>query len=82
MPAVAFEDIPIRAESIPELGVETGLFGALLFSRGPRALPGSSARRGALARARRRAVIAIQTDAYGIPWLHTAPGGSPPQDSQ
>ena len=72
---VAFrEDVPLKAgeSNYTELGVETGLLGALLFIAWNLALLVS------LARARRAAlaamlaavlVVAIQTDAYGIPWL-------------
>jgi hypothetical protein len=72
---VAFrEDVPLRAgeSNYTELGVETGLLGALLFIAWNLALLVS------LARARRAALaamlaavlfVAIQTDAYGIPWL-------------
>ena len=72
---VAFrEGVPLRAgeSNYTELGVETGLVGALLFIAWNLALLVS------LARARRAALaamvatvlfVAIQTDAYGIPWL-------------
>jgi hypothetical protein len=72
---VAFrERVPIRAgeSNYTELGVETGLVGALLF------IAWNLAVLFGLARARRAAlaamlaavlVVAIQTDAYGIPWL-------------
>jgi hypothetical protein len=72
---VAFrEGVPLKAgeSNYTELGVETGLVGALLFIAWNLALLVS------LARARRAElaamlaavlVIAIQTDAYGIPWL-------------
>jgi len=72
---VAFrEGVPLKAgeSNYTELGVETGLLGALLFIAWNLALLVS------LARARRAAlaamlaavlVVAIQTDAYGIPWL-------------
>ena len=72
---VAFrERVPIKAgeSNYTELGVETGLVGALLF------IAWNLAVLVGLARARRAAlaamfaavlVVAIQTDAYGIPWL-------------
>ncbi len=72
---VAFrEGVPLRAgeSNYTELGVETGLVGALIFIAWNLVLLVS------LARARRAAVaamlaavlvVAIQTDAYGIPWL-------------
>jgi hypothetical protein len=72
---VAFrEGVPLKAgeSNYTELGVETGLLGALLFIAWNLALLIS------LARARRAALaamlaavlfVAIQTDAYGIPWL-------------
>jgi hypothetical protein len=72
---VAFrEGVPLRAgeSNYTELGVETGLLGALLFIAWNVALLVS------LARARRAALaatlaavlfVAIQTDAFGIPWL-------------
>ena len=72
---VAFrEGVPLRAgeSNYTELGVETGLLGALLFIAWNLALLVS------LARSRRAALaamvaavlfVAIQTDAYGIPWL-------------
>ena len=72
---VAFrEHVPLKAgeSNYTELGVETGLLGALLFiSWNVALLAGLVARReGALA-AMFAAVlfVAIQTDAYGIPWL-------------
>jgi hypothetical protein len=72
---VAFrENVPIKAgeSNYTELGVETGLLGALLF------IAWNLALLVALARARQAALaamlaavlfVAIQTDAYGIPWL-------------
>jgi hypothetical protein len=72
---VAFRaDVPLKAgeSNYTELGVETGLLGALLFIAWNLALLVS------LARARQAALaamlaavlfVAIQTDAYGIPWL-------------
>ncbi len=72
---VAFrEHVPLKAgeSNYTELGVETGLVGALLFIAWNLALLVS------LVRSRRAAlaamfaavlVVAIQTDAYGIPWL-------------
>jgi len=72
---VAFrEHVPLKAgeSNYTELGVETGLIGALLFIAWNLALLVS------LVRSRRAAlaamfatvlVVAIQTDAYGIPWL-------------
>ena len=72
---VAFrENVPLKAgeSNYTELGVETGLLGALLFIAWNLALLAS------LVRARRAApaamlaavlFVAIQTDAYGIPWL-------------
>jgi hypothetical protein len=72
---VAFrEGVPLKAgeSNYTELGVETGLVGALLFIAWNLALLVS------LARVRRAALaamiaavlfVAIQTDAYGIPWL-------------
>ena len=72
---VAFrEDIPIKAgeSNYTELGVETGLLGALLFIAWNLALLAGlvRARRGALAAMLAAVlVIAIQTDAYGIPWI-------------
>ena len=72
---VAFrEDIPIKAgeSNYTELGVETGLLGALLFIAWNLALLIGlvRARRGALAAMLAAVlVIAIQTDAYGIPWI-------------
>jgi O-Antigen ligase len=72
---VAFrEDIPIRAgeSNYTELGVETGLLGALLFIAWNLALLAGlvRARRGVLAAMLAAVlVIAIQTDAYGIPWI-------------
>jgi len=72
---VAFrEDVPVRAgeSNYTELGVETGLLGALLFVAWNLVLLASlvRARRAALA-AMLAAVlfVAVQTDAYGIPWL-------------
>ena len=72
---VAFrEHVPLRAgeSNYTELGVETGLLGALLFIAWNVALLAGLVRRreGALA-AMFAAVlfVAIQTDAYGIPWL-------------
>ena len=72
---VAFrEGVPLKAgeSNYTELGVETGLAGALLFIAWNLALLASlvRARRAALA-AMLAAVlfVAIQTDAYGIPWL-------------
>jgi hypothetical protein len=72
---VAFrEDIPIKAgeSNYTELGVETGLLGALLFIAWNLALLAGlvRTRRGALAAMLAAVlVIAIQTDAYGIPWI-------------
>ena len=72
---VAFrEHVPLKAgeSNYTELGVETGLLGALLFVAWNLALLAGLIRRreGALA-AMFAAVlfVAIQTDAYGIPWL-------------
>ena len=72
---VAFrEHVPLKAgeSNYTELGVETGLLGALLFIAWNVALLAGlvSRREGALA-AMLAAVlfVAIQTDAYGIPWL-------------
>ena len=72
---VAFrEHVPLRAgeSNYTEFGVETGLLGALLFIAWNLALLVALVRRreGALA-AMFAAVlfVAIQTDAYGIPWL-------------
>jgi len=72
---VAFrEHVPLEAgeSNYTELGVETGLLGALLFIAWNVALLAGlvSRREGALA-AMLAAVlfVAIQTDAYGIPWL-------------
>ena len=72
---VAFrEHVPLEAgeSNYTELGVETGLLGALLFIAWNVALLAGLVRRreGALA-AMFAAVlfVAIQTDAYGIPWL-------------
>jgi hypothetical protein len=72
---VAFrEHVPLKAgeSNYTELGVETGLLGALLFIVWNVALLAGLVRRreGALA-AMFAAVlfVAIQTDAYGIPWL-------------
>lgn len=72
---VAFrEDVPLKAgeSNYTELGVETGLAGALFFIAWNLTLLASlvRARRAALA-AMLAAVlfVAIQTDAYGIPWL-------------
>jgi len=72
---VAFrERVPLRAgeSNYTELGVETGLLGALLFVAWNLALLVELVRRreGAFA-AMFAAVlfVAIQTDAYGIPWL-------------
>ena len=67
-------DVMLQAgeSNYTELGVETGLAGALLFIAWNLALLASlvRARRAALA-AMLAAVlfVAIQTDAYGIPWL-------------
>jgi hypothetical protein len=72
---VAFrEGVPIKAgeSNYTELGVETGLLGALLFIAWNVALLVYLARRrqGALAAALAAVLfVAIQTDAYGIPWL-------------
>jgi hypothetical protein len=72
---VAFrEGVPLKAgeSNYTELGVETGLLGALLFIAWNLALLVSlvRARRAALAAALAAVlVVAIQTDAYGIPWL-------------
>jgi hypothetical protein len=72
---VAFrEGVPLKAgeSNYTELGVETGLLGALLFIAWNLALLVSlaRARRGALAAALAAVLfVAIQTDAYGIPWL-------------
>jgi hypothetical protein len=72
---VAFrEHVPLKAgeSNYTELGVETGVLGALLFVAWNLALLAGLVRRreGALA-AMFAAVlfVAIQTDAYGIPWL-------------
>jgi hypothetical protein len=68
------ERVPLKAgeSNYTELGVETGLIGALLFSAWNLALLVALIRRreGVLA-AMLAAVlfVAIQTDAYGIPWL-------------
>ncbi len=72
---VAFrEGVPLKAgeSNYTELGVETGLLGALLFIAWNVALLVSlaRARRSALAAALAAVLfVAIQTDAYGIPWL-------------
>jgi hypothetical protein len=72
---VAFrEGVPLKAgeSNYTELGVETGLLGALLFIAWNLALLVYLARRreGALAAALAAVLfVAIQTDAYGIPWL-------------
>ena len=67
------EDVPLKAgeSNYTELGVETGLLGALLFIAWNLALLAAL-----VAHARELAamlaavlVVAIQTDAYGIPWL-------------
>jgi O-antigen ligase len=68
------EHVPLKAgeSNYTELGVETGLLGALFFVAWNVALLAGLVRRreGALA-AMFAAVlfVAIQTDAYGIPWL-------------
>jgi O-Antigen ligase len=72
---VAFrERVPIKAgeSNYTELGVETGLVGALLFIAWNVSLLVELARRRRAALAAMLAavlVVAIQTDAYGIPWL-------------
>jgi hypothetical protein len=72
---VAFrEHVPLRAgeSNYTELGVETGLLGALLFIAWNLALLVELVRRRAGAVAATFAAVlfvAIQTDAYGIPWL-------------
>jgi hypothetical protein len=72
---VAFrEGVPLKAgeSNYTELGVETGLLGALLFIAWNLALLASLVRtRQAVLAAMLAAVlvVAIQTDAYGIPWL-------------
>jgi hypothetical protein len=72
---VAFrEDVPLKAgeSNYTELGVETGLVGVLLFIAWNLALLVSLARPGRAAPAAMLAAVlfvAIQTDAYGIPWL-------------
>jgi hypothetical protein len=72
---VAFrEGVPLKAgeSNYTELGVETGLLGALLFMAWNLALVVSLARRRHAALAAMLAAVlfvAIQTDAYGIPWL-------------
>jgi hypothetical protein len=72
---VAFrEGVPPKAgeSNYTELGVETGLLGALLFIAWNLALLGwlVRARQAALAAMLAAVlVVAIQTDAYGIPWL-------------
>jgi hypothetical protein len=72
---VAFrEHVPLKAgeSNYTELGVETGLLGALLFVAWNLALLVELVRRRAGAVAATFAAVlfvAIQTDAYGIPWL-------------
>jgi O-antigen ligase len=72
---VAFrENVPLKAgeSNYTEIGVETGLLGALLFIAWNLALLVSLARRRRAALAAMLAAVlfvAIQTDAYGIPWL-------------
>jgi len=72
---VAFrEGVPLKAgeSNYTELGVETGLVGALLFIAWNVALLVYLARRreGAVAAALAAVLfVAVQTDAYGIPWL-------------
>jgi hypothetical protein len=72
---VAFrEGVPLKAgeSNYTELGVETGLLGALVFIAWNLALLVSLARRRQAALAAMLAAVlfvAIQTDAYGIPWL-------------
>ena len=72
---VAFrEGVPLKAgeSNYTELGVETGLLGALLFIAWNLALLAAlvRARQAALAAMLAAAlVMAIQTDAYGIPWI-------------
>ena len=72
---VAFrENVQIKAgeSNYTELGVETGLLGALLFIAWNLALLVSLARTRQAALAAMLATVlfvAIQTDAYGIPWL-------------
>ena len=66
--------MPLKAgeSNYTELGVETGLLGALLFIAWNLALLASlvATRQGALAAMLAAVlVVAIQTDAYGIPWL-------------
>ena len=72
---VAFrEHVPLKAgeSNYTELGVETGLLGALLFVAWNLALLVGliRGREGALAAMLAAVlVVAVQTDAYGIPWL-------------
>jgi O-antigen ligase/polysaccharide polymerase Wzy-like membrane protein len=72
---VAFRDhVPLKAgeSNYTELGVETGLLGALLFVAWNLALLVGlvRVRRAALAAALGAVLfVAVQTDAYGIPWL-------------
>jgi hypothetical protein len=72
---VAFrEGVPLKAgeSNYTELGVETGLLGALLFIAWSLTLLVSLARARQAAFAAMLAAVlfvAIQTDAYGIPWL-------------
>jgi O-antigen ligase len=72
---VAFrENVPLKAgeSNYTELGVETGLVGAFLFIAWNLSLLAYlvRARRAALAAMFAAAlVVAIQTDAYGIPWI-------------
>jgi hypothetical protein len=72
---VAFrEGVPLQAgeSNYTELGVETGLAGALLFIAWNLAVLASLARKRRAVLAAVLAavlVVAIQTDAYGIPWL-------------
>jgi hypothetical protein len=72
---VAFrENVPLKAgeSNYTELGVETGLAGALVFIAWNLSLLAYliRARRAALAAMFAAAlVVAIQTDAYGIPWI-------------
>jgi hypothetical protein len=72
---VAFrEHVPLRAgeSNYTELGVETGLLGALLFIAWNVSLLWALVRERSVAVAAALAfvlVVALQTDAYGIPWL-------------
>jgi hypothetical protein len=72
---VAFrEHVPLKAgeSNYTELGVETGLLGALLFVAWNVALLAGLVRRREAALAAMFAAVlfvAIQTDAYGIPWI-------------